>query len=1090
MLKRSGLSLLLALVISGSLGTLASQADFPEDPPNDPDYAPWETGQGGQSFYDEQWNLFSFTPRGVRVSQQASGISADLAWKVSIGRKDVIIAILDSGIDWRQPDLVNQIFLNRGELPEPQDASGHSTPGVYDLNGDGVFNIQDYAADPRVYDANGNGILDPGDLILIFSDGVDNDNNGYVDDIAGWDVYEDDNDPFDNVHFGHGTGRAKEAAAEGNNGIGRIGVAPGATLLPVRIGDSFVVDANSFAQGLLYAVDAGASVVAAAVGSYNNSRLAREAVRYAYQKGVVVVLSAADENAFHHNYPSAYDHAVAVKAIVPDSYLPPEEDQVAPVTTTFEQHSNCTNYGGRIDLSLPSVACSSGATAIGAGLAALIVSRGKDLVDQGLLTQPLSANEVKQLMTLTADDVFDPRAKHSARLYPSQVGWDQYFGYGRGNAKAALDRVAPGTIPPEADLSGPEWFQTLDPVKTPLVPIVGRVAAPRASSYRYIVEYGIGVEPMEESFVPILVSGPETAPIDGTLATWPIASFVAFATHVPTGPQDFAVTLRVRVIDENGQHGEARKSIFLHHDPDLRAGFPVNLGASGESSPALVDLDGDGTDEIVLATADGMVFALRGDGSLLPGWPVTTKLLAALDPDNPRNHLGAPAYGAGGVGTDFHVSIVSPVAVGDVDGDGAPTVIAADLEGKVYAWTVSGQPRSGFPVSTDPQFSKPEDRNPNNIVHPGIFAAPALGDIDGDGVRDIVVAAMDQHVYVWKGNGTLVPGWPVLARDLSEAEPQGARIISSPALGDLDGDHSLDVVVGTNEVYQQSGRVYAFRSDGTRLPGWPVTVPALSPEVLPLVGEGVPAAAALADVDGDGRLEVAIAAVTGPGFLFRADGSRFVTLASLAAQFGEASSATDGPTLFALASGAFGDLDGDGRLEYTAGTSGARYGLSLAVPGLRVPFEHHLSAWHAGNGAFVSAFPRVVEDAQFFVNPAIADLNGDGRPEVIAGTGGYLVHAIDRLGREPAGWPKFTGGWLIASAAVGDLDGNGLLEVVVNTREGNLYVWQTKGPTWVGDRPSVQWQKYHHDQWNTGNVHTPLPIRPPRLPSAVNSPGP
>src|SRR2546422_8253067 len=83
---------------------------------------------------------------------------------------------------------------------------------------------------------------------------------------------------------------------------------------------------------------------------------------------------------------------------------------------------------------------------------------------------------------------------------------------------------------------------------------------------------------------------------------------------------------------------------------------------------------------MVMATADGMVLALRGDGSPLPGWPVATNLLPGLDPANPKNHLRAPAYGAGGVGTDFHVSIVGSVAVGDVDGDGEPEVIAADLE--------------------------------------------------------------------------------------------------------------------------------------------------------------------------------------------------------------------------------------------------------------------------------------------------------------------------------------------------------------------------------------------------------------------------
>ena len=89
-----------------------------------------------------------------------------------------------------------------------------------------MFNIQDYAGDRRFRDVNGNGILDPGDLIALASDGVDSDGNGYVDDICGWDFFEGDNDPFDDTFFNHGTGRAKEAVAEGNNGIGGIGVAP------------------------------------------------------------------------------------------------------------------------------------------------------------------------------------------------------------------------------------------------------------------------------------------------------------------------------------------------------------------------------------------------------------------------------------------------------------------------------------------------------------------------------------------------------------------------------------------------------------------------------------------------------------------------------------------------------------------------------------------------------------------------------------------------------------------------------------------------------------------------------------------------
>jgi len=84
------------------------------------------------------------------------------------------------------------------------------------------------------------------------------------------------------------------------------------------------------------------------------------------------------------------------------------------------------------------------------------------------------------------------------------------------------------------------------------------------------------------------------------------------------------------------------------------------------------------------------------------------------------------------------------------------------------------------------------------------------------------------------------------------------------------------------------------------------------------------------------------------------------------------------------------------------------------------------------------------------------------------------VHAFNRLGREPRGWPKFTGHWLAASPAVGDVDGDGKLEVVINSREGLLFVWDTKGPVKVQGRSALQWPKYHHDLRNSGNYDSPL----------------
>ena len=96
--------------------------------------------------------------------------------------------------------------------------------------------------------------------------------------------------------------------------------------------------------------------------------------------------------------------------------------------------------------------------------------------------------------------------------------------------------------------------------------------------------------------------------------------------------------------------------------------------------------------------------------------------------------------------------------------------------------------------------------------------------------------------------------------------------------GDLNGDGSPDVVEGTAEAYgstpSTTGRVYAFSARGKLLPGWPVKPEALSADGIPLAGEGVPMSPSLADVDGDGRDEVAVAAFTGQPELYRGDGTR------------------------------------------------------------------------------------------------------------------------------------------------------------------------------------------------------------------------
>jgi hypothetical protein len=174
-----------------------------------------------------------------------------------------------------------------------------------------------------------------------------------------------------------------------------------------------------------------------------------------------------------------------------------------------------------------------------------------------------------------------------------------------------------------------------------------------------------------------------------------------------------------------------------------------------------------------------------------------------------------------------------------------------------------------------------------------------------------------------------------------------------------------------------------------------------------------------------------------------------------------------------VALGAFGDLEGGGALSYLNGTLGAGILPFALGGGPLAPLDFHLSAWDALTGVQKPAFPRVMEDWQFFTGPAIADIDGgvDGVPEIVATSGGYYVHAFDGVtGIDAAGWPKNVGQWVVMTPLVGDIDGDGLLEVVVATRAGDLHVWDVAGDaceTFLG-APSVQWRKALHDEWGTG----------------------
>ena len=201
----------------------------------------------------------------------------------------------------------------------------------YDCNGDGVFNVVDYAGDSRVNlerpapRRSGRACLTPQDLLIAFSDGTDDDGNGFVDDIAGWDFLDDDNDAYDDVQYGHGTGEAEGSTRRGQQRRATPARARTACSSRCASATRSSPTRTTSPRPSSTASTTASLVIQEALGTLNNTQLARQAVEYAYDHGVAVIASAADEAAQHHNWPSNYPHTIVVNSVTQyDTAFTPE----------------------------------------------------------------------------------------------------------------------------------------------------------------------------------------------------------------------------------------------------------------------------------------------------------------------------------------------------------------------------------------------------------------------------------------------------------------------------------------------------------------------------------------------------------------------------------------------------------------------------------------------------------------------------------------------------------------------------------------------------------------------------------------------
>jgi len=1057
-------------------GALPFDGVFVANIPNDmqvPEYNPADP----MAMFVDTNPLLGFNPVDPEADAQPwqiPGMNITGAWKYTTGSPEVIVALLDDGIDnYTDPELRKAFFINAGELPLPN-VDGEPCDD-YDCNHDGRFDVDDYANDDRVM---GTPPYSAYDLIVSFSNGVDEDGNGLADDISGWDFWRGANDSIGTYALpsgDHGHFIANSIANAADNGIGAWpGICPQCRILPIRASASLIYDYGHLSAAARYAAAMGASAMNFAGVNLTWSAAGHQAFIDAFEGGALTSAVSGDEMLFHHWMPSSGEEIMGMKSIF--AMVPVELGGLFDLQSIGFTESFCTNYGTHALLSVPAFdGCTSGGSANLSGAVGLLVARGREL---GL---NLTADEIKQLLTMTATDIQSHCLTINSLFGECQAGFDEHFGYGRPDIETALRALgdpdfglAPA-IPPSVRITSPQWWQTLDPKAQPHLDVYGKISS-RSAAYEWRIQLAPGYEPLESEFQTV-AEGSEIAPLDGLIATVDVADFFPeeWATGVPENQHTFEATLRMQASYETKDGavtGEARKTISVHIDDNpqtgLVPGFPLYLAASGESSPVLYDLDGaaDQRLEIIMGQGDGTVIALKYISAgrtwhNLAGFPV--------------NLAGADEY--------VKDSIFASVAVGDLFGDGTAEIVAATLNGKVYAIdpvaAAEGLPLlDGFPVSADaPDPSTALTYGYGN----GFLGAPVLVDLDRDGMLEIVAASSDQKVYAWKPKGAgqaaeALPGWPVVIKSIEGlvdpdkvCESNGPRpTLATPAAGIIDPSSSDPqirdypvVIAPSNETctndFSPKTRVYAIFHDGNQhaggpfLPGWPVMPLAPFGPAIPIphmVGSSASPAVLV-------RPDDTVIAIGSPGWYplmihYRHGRARLE-------QFGS------GLTLNAISSPIISALSGGDEMHFVLPVINA---IRFNELGFQL-YNPKVAAWRLDE-PHTQIFEAPVEDIPMLASSSVADLDNDGRREILSGTGGYLLHAFTMDGGEAPDWPKFTQKWNMAVPTAGDFDADGKLEVVAPTREGWLYAWEAEGAECVDGRPNSDWPRFHHDERNTG----------------------
>jgi subtilisin family serine protease len=976
--------------------------------PNDPLYNhQWALNNTGQGYYHVDRGA------GQLIIQQGS-VDADIdAQEVYDNPPDntrtVIVAIIDTGVDMDHPDLAGRIWTN------PREIAGNN---------------------------------------------FDDDHNGYIDDVYGWDFTNDtlifppagDNDPTDT--YGHGTHCAGIIAAVTNNNEGIAGICHDCEIMPVKF---YPVMLSSFAaKSIIYATDNGADVISMSFGYPWPVQILQDAIDYARSKGVILCAASGNDEDEHLNYPAACNGVITVGA-----------------TNSDDEVTHFSTYGNHLNVSAPGLSILSLRAddtdmyegthgyqthiieeifylASGTSMACPHVAGAAALLCA--ISPGLNPDKAQEILQISADDIIDPY--NDGQYLP---GWDKYSGHGRLNLLNAIS-IAPSV---RARIESPYPNEII----SGQVFIFG--AADGNDFESYVLEFGTESSPnvwnqIDSSASPIT---------DGLLGVWDIGNLSGRHTiRMRVGDFNisivdvFIVNSQLAVIDKplnndtvatwTAIHGSASCPDFDQYVVEYNLeSDPSSWTEIWRSTIPIVD------DELAIWSTSELeddVYNLRllvwANSVLVLADTISVQVLSLFNNEDgwkvsfSEDITNVPNYGDFNndgineivVGTDNGLRFFSPdgtpiktvfsemqgidfripIAVGNLDGDGIDDYAGLGVTGSAGVLYAVRSRDSSF-IQILP--SAPDNLRIGEIdetLYPFIY----LKDINGDGLDEIhcnysrKLTMTPDLYYSYTSDGVFLMQFPehdfgnqnfvkYLPVDLDgngvdEYYLSGFKLTQADYQGNITGSFSLEISAGIN---------FATRS------------------------------LSAVDMDSDGKLELVIFGYqdkpSGTYWTFVFDEN--LTLKPGWPQDSKISSflVPPGPV--------FADIDNDGDMEYFISF------FELA--------QGQVFAWNTDGSSFggetSSAIFAGTPQPGMMASSVMADLNGDNYPDIIANVKQdiYQSYKIDRL----VGWDhhgELLEGWPIiyVSAAqrrlnsgnhtpvIGDIDKDGYTDILMTTSTNEL----------------------------------------------------